>query len=214
MVLLLVVCFGMPIVITTNVITAPLHGPVSEGVQVGGPIRGTLLDEEGANLGPGHRVDLFLAATGAAPVPAGEANTDAMGAFEVLAPAHEGSYLLKFGGGEWLRQSVPFSFLDEAEEAFELVMIRGCTLDVHVVRLDDSPVTGGVAYLNGRVGTHLLFGLLDGRFTKELPFEGAHVRLDGMPPMILNLRLVLGGGDVVELEIALEPGAHTREVKY
>jgi hypothetical protein len=32
--------------------------------------------------------------------------------------------------------------------------------------------------------------------------------------MILNLRLVLGGGDVVELEIALEPGAHTREVKY
>ena len=213
MVLLLLVCFGMPIIITSNVLSSAGHISVTAGVQVGGPVPGALLDEDGQALGSGHTVELFLAAEGAEPVHAATVTTDSAGTFELQAPEHTGSYLLKFGGGEWLRQSRPFSFLDGDSDPLELVMIAGCVLDIEFERQDAGAVAGGVAYLTGRVGSHMLFGLLDGRFTKELPFEGSNLRLDGMPPMMLELRIVLGG-DVVELEMELAAGRHERVIRY
>jgi len=216
MVLLLLVCFGMPIVITNAVVSSTGYAPVTEGAQPGGPVTGTLVDEEGTVLGEGHAVELFLAAAGGEPVHAGATTTDAAGAFQLEAPAHEGSYLLKFGGGEWMRQSRPISLLDEAEatEGVELLMRPGCALVVHLTREDGSEVRGGRVYLEGRVGSHFLFGVFDGRFTKELPFEGARVELDGMPPMLLGLRIAVTSGDVVELSVELESGSYVRDVRY
>jgi hypothetical protein len=217
--LLLVLVFGAPLVVTTSLVTQEITGEVTSGVQPGGVLEGTVVDEDGAPL-EGELVRLALVTdTPADSQAALSALTDADGRFELRAPPITGHYELRAGGE--LRQRIVkgISFLDPEGETIqprpvELRLLPGAVLELEFVLPDGAPAPSGTFTFDGeqREGG-LLFGLVPFSVGGGGPVEDSRLRIDGVPPMSATLTVEFDTGEVVELVLEIEPGLNTSRVE-
>jgi hypothetical protein len=217
LILLLLVIVGVPVMVTTALITQDVVGEVTQGDQPGGTLSGEVVDEDGHALA-GEGVVLVCVSPERERTVAGRTKTDADGRFELRAPACQGSYELHAGGGTRRRVARGISFLDRDGEPIQprpvtLELGPGAALELTFLKAG-KPAGPGRYVLDGRERRGLLFGLV--------PYYGVHsdgaiedgvLRLDGLPPMQARLTVRFESGESVDLDLDLRPGVNARHIE-
>lgn len=205
----ILVCLGLPFAVVSQLYSPRSLATVPSGNQPGGNITGRLVTEDDRPVAD-HTVELHLV-VGEGRRVHGSTRTDAQGLFEITAPPIAGHYLLEAGGGEFQRVVRGVSYLTEegevrAPEPLELVLPPGATLRVTLTRADGRPVSSGTLYLEGRVVSDFLFGLVPVGIRLERSLDAGSVVIDGLPSARGDVRIVLENGDRVEFPFELEAG--------
>lgn len=216
--LLLLIVFGAPTIVTTSLVTQELVGDVTRGDQPGGVVRGTLVDEAGDPVAS-HAVTLWLLPADGEPVAGPVATSDAEGAFGLVAPPVVGFYELRAGGELLQLATRRLSFLDPRGDPIEprpvtLELRAGAVLELDFVRADGSPAPGGTYAFDGEQrGGGFLLGLLPLSARGRGRFEAGRLRLDGLPPMDADLAVEFDSGETARLELAIAPGLNATRIE-
>ena len=205
----ILVCLGLPLAVVSQLYSPRSLATVPSGDQPGGTITGRLVTEDGRPVAD-HALELHLVVEEGRRVH-GSTRTDAHGQFAITAPPIAGYYLLEAGGGDFQRVVRGVSYLTEEgeirePEPLELVLPPGATLRVTLTRTDGRPASGGTLYLEGRVASDFLFGLVPAGIRLERSFDAGAVVIDGLPSARGDVRIVLESGDRVEFPFELEAG--------
>jgi 5-hydroxyisourate hydrolase-like protein (transthyretin family) len=202
---------GLPLLVVGQMLRDRVQGPVTRGAQPGGELLGRVVDAHGEPVA-GVAVELYLRGAKRPDVVVLQVPTDADGRYRLHAPAGQGYYELRTGGGAWMYARREASFLDAQGEtveppAFDFVLRPGSSLVVELRRADGLPVDGGEVLLDGRWSSSGSFSFLSDRpFSETYAFEGARIELAGLPPLRGRARITLRSGKVLELPLDLAPG--------
>jgi hypothetical protein len=212
----LLLLFGAPALVTMALVTANFRGEVTRGAQPGGPIAGSVVDADDEPLRD-FELELATVASDGQSREVARTRTDADGRFAFQAPACEGHYELRAGGGTWQRAVHGVSFLDREGRTIEprpitLAVEPGCQLELTFARGDKRAVGDGEYTLEGDFGTGYLFGLVKARMRSAGKVHAGVLRVDGLPPMRAELSVRFESGETVELELQLAPGVQRETV--
>jgi hypothetical protein len=216
-VLLVVLLFGAPALVTAALLTSDFSGAAADGSQPGGHLRGVVVDESGRAIG-GLDVELAGASTSGQRSDGPTATTAADGTFELSAPPLDGHYEIRSGGGDWQRVVQAYSFIDPSGKLVEphpvrLTVLPGCRLELEFARNDGRPAGDGEFTLQGKFGSGLFFGLVKPELKKAGPVRDGRLELAGLPPMKADIFVRMSSGETVELTLALTPGRNRKRIQ-
>jgi hypothetical protein len=216
--LLILLVFGAPTVVSISLVTQEIGGEATFGAQPGGSVQGRVVDEDGRPLA-GQPVELVLVSPDRVRSPGPRTTTGADGRFALDAPALEGSYLVVGGGtGTWQHDVHGLSFLDRRGETIEpgpleLELLPGATLELSFRDAAGTPAGDGRYEIDGKERRGLLFGLVPYGLRREGAVKAGVLRLEGLPPMRARVSVALDDGRSVDLELDVEPGANASTVE-
>ncbi len=211
--LLLVVPAG----VTALFLSKQARSLVADGAQPGGMIGGRLVPGEGSPPGSvtsGVEVELVAVAPDRVARSLARTTADPEGRFLLEAPAIEGHYELRAGGGEWQRSVQPFSFLREPPASGVTMHLRpAARLELDFARCSGLPVRGGEWQLEGENRSGWWSNLLGGRIERRGKFTGTSLVIDGLPPLRATVRVDLGGGELFEIVMNLDVGMNRHVIE-
>jgi hypothetical protein len=217
-VLLVLLLFGLPAIVTTSLLVSNVKRDVHDGAQPGGGVRGTVRDEQA------HAVD-GIAVTAFALAPAagtrtllGVTHTDTNGAFQMTLPPVSGHYELRFTGAEWQELRVDHGWLDQAGKPvdpgpLEIQMHAGCSLVVDIVGSEDRPAGPGTFELEGAPSTGIFGGWMSLHETRHGSFENGSFSIEGLPPMHGRLLIRMSTGERIDSTLDLVRGKNHHKVE-
>jgi hypothetical protein len=216
-VLLVLVLFGLPAIVTTALLFTNVKVSVQDGPQPGGVVRGTVHDEEGKALA-GIEVGAFAVSAKGLKAPLETTKTDASGAYQVTLPPFDGHYELSFVGPEWVELRVDHSFLDATGKAVEPgpmdVRLRaGSSLDVEVRRPGGQVAGRGSYELEGAPGGSFFAAWSGVRVARTGTFESGSFRIEGLPSMPARLLIRMDTGERTDSTLELTPGKNRHTVQ-
>ena len=216
--LLVLLLFGAPALVTSALITADYGHQVTAGAQPGGTIRGAVHDEAAGRELSGVRVQLAFVSELEEKKIGAKTSTDASGRFEIAAPPCQGHYELWVGGGDWQTTAQGVSFLDRSGNTIEpkpvrIVLQPACRLELDFVHPDGRPPGNGEYTLGGEFGSGFLFGLVKPRLRKSGTIHDGALDVDGLPPMKADVSAQMESGETVELTIELVPGPNKKRIE-
>jgi hypothetical protein len=216
-VLVLLLLFALPAVVTTALLTQNVKRDVHDGVQPGGIVKGSALDGEQHPVA-GLDVTGFALTTDAGVTPAGRTRTDAKGAFELALPPITGHYVLRFAGAEWQEAQVAFGWLDAngrkmEPDPLQVHMDAGCSLDVDLVRADGSAAGAGTFEMQGAAGSGLFSGWTGGRVERRGSFDAGKFTIIGLPPLHGRLWITMATGERIDSTLELAAGKNHHKIE-
>jgi hypothetical protein len=216
-VLLVVLLFGAPALVTAALLTSDFSGAVADGSQPGGVVRGVVVDADGHAIG-GLEVELIGASTSGPRSDGPTSTTAADGTFELRAPPLEGHYEIRSGGGDWQRAVQAYSFVDGNGKLVEPQPVRvvvhpGCRLELEFARANGRSAGEGEFTLQGKFGSGLFFGLVKPELKKAGAVRDGRLELSGLPPMKADIFVRMSTGETVELTLALTPGMNKKRIQ-
>jgi hypothetical protein len=216
-VLLVLLLFALPAVVTTALLTQNVKRDVHDGAQPGGIVRGNVFDKE-HNAVAGIDVAGWALTSEADPMLASTTRTDAQGAFELALPPINGHYVLRFIGAEWQEARVAFGWLDAKGQkiepgAVQLQMEAGCSLDVELVRADHNPAGAGTFELQGSAGGGLFAGWTGERVERRGSFDAGAFTITGLPPMHGRLWITMATGERIDSTLDLAAGKNHHKIE-
>lgn len=212
--LLLVVPAG----VTALFLSKQVRSLVTAGAQPGGVIGGRLVPGDDSPPGlalSGVDVELLAVAPDHVVRSLARTTADAEGRFLLEAPAIEGHYELRAGGGDWQRSVQPFSFLRGALEGGVTVrLLPAARLELSFARRSGLPVRGGEWLLHGENASGWLPIWSGARISRAGKFTGTTLAIDGLPPLRATVKVDLGGGEIVEvvMNLGVGPNRHVIEL--
>jgi hypothetical protein len=216
-VLLVVLLFGAPALVTTALLTTDFSSAVADGAQPGGILSGIVVDADGRGIG-GMEVELAsISASGQRTSgPAGTTASD--GAFELCAPPAEGHYEIKTGGGDWQRSVQAYSFVDASGQRIEakplrIVLRPGCRLELEFVGDHARAVGDGEYTLQGEFGERYFFGLVKPQVKVSGAIKDGRISIAGLPAMKADIFVRMSTGETVELTLELAPGMNRKRIQ-
>lgn len=217
LVLLVLLLFGVPALVTVALITSDFSGQVAQGAQPGGEIRGEVLDPGGHGVA-GVDVELVLIQSGGTQELGPNTKSDAQGAFALTAPPCNGHYEVRAGGALWQRIVTAVSFLDRngeprARESLSLELQPGCQLELTFARVDGRPTGDGEYQLGGEFGSGYLFGLVKPWLEKKGAIKDGAMSVGGLPPMKVQVTANMATGETVELTLELVVGMNRKRIE-
>ena len=216
-VLLLLLLFALPAVVTTALLTQNVKLEVRDGAQPGGVVKGIVVDTEQRPIAGIDVTGVALPTDGGASI-AGNARTDAKGAFELVLTPVTGRYELRFTAPLWQEARVAFGWLDASGNKADAEPIRvrmepGCSLDVDVVRADGKAAGAGTFELQGAPGGGLFSGWAGAHVTRRGTFEAGTFGISGLPPMHGRLWITMGTGERIDSTLELAPGKNHHKIE-
>ncbi|MFT7676559.1 MAG: hypothetical protein ACI8QC_000531 [Planctomycetota bacterium] len=219
LVMLLLVVLGLPLMVMGQLIQSRGMGPATRGMQPGGQIGGSIVNENDSPLA-NVSVDVYLVGEQVSSEPATRTTTSGDGSFLATVPKVDGCYLLKVGGGDWRLETREYSFLDNTGESVEeplplsFELHHGCTLQVSIKRSPGRPVHGGKAELQGTWRPSSLLNLVPLRVVRRETFTGGELRIDGLPPLTGTVHVEFGEGDELEFAVELDEEGDTQRLEF
>jgi hypothetical protein len=216
-VLLVLLLFGLPALVTTAFLMSSMRREVRDGLQPGGVVRGKVHDEEGRAL-----ADVEVVASALQGVvrraQVGVARTDAQGQFQMTLPPVQGRYELRFSGAEWQEMRLEHGWLDEAGQPsdpapLDVLMVPGCSLEVLLVRADGRAAGPGSFELGGAPGGGIFASWGGANLTRSGTFEAGTFTITGLPPMHGQLSIRMASGERVDATLDLVRGKHHHKVE-
>lgn len=209
-VLLVLFLFGLPAVGVLGLWLLPdsLVG-LPAAAQPGGPIDGSVTDAAGTAL-EGVPLELYLVPETGDPSLHATAHTDASGAFHLVAPALQGTYHLKAGGGAWQVVARDLSPARDGPQPVELELPPAAVLAAEI-DTGGKPAGGGTWFLNGETGG--LMGLAARPVRARGALTGGRFTQGGLPPGTYRLRVELDSGQEVELPVRLAVGENPLRIE-
>lgn len=216
-ILLIVLLFGAPALVTTALLTTDFGGAVADGTQPGGVVRGVVVEPEGRGVG-GLEVELATVSSAGQRTSGPKGTTAPDGGFELRAPPGEGHYEVRTGGGDWQRAVQPYSFVDSNGKPIEtkperIVLRPGCRLELEFARADGHAAGEGDYTLQGEFGSGLFFGLVKPQMKASGAIKEGQLVLAGLPPMKADIFVRLSTGETVELTLVLVPGMNRKRIQ-
>jgi hypothetical protein len=215
-VLLLLLLFALPAIVTTALLTQNVKLEVRDGAQPGGVVKGVVLDTEQRPIA-GIDVTGVALPTDGEPSIAGKAQTDAKGAFEIALLPVTGRYELRFTAPLWQEARVEFGWLDTAGNKvdpapLQVRMQAGCSLDVDVVRADGKAAGAGTFELQGAPGGGLFSSWANARVSQRGSFDDGTFTITGLPPMHGRLWITMGTGERIDSTLDLVAGKNHHKI--
>lgn len=216
--LLLLIVFGAPALVTTSLVTQDIMGEVTRGDQPGGTLSGVVVDAEGEPIAS-HTVALWLVPMSGDASEGPSTTTDAEGRFALAAPPVVGSYVLRAGGELLQRATKGISFLDPKGETIEpkpvtLELLPGAVLELDFVDADGEAATDGSFTFEGtRLQGGFLLGFVPYPVKGSGSFSEGHLRIDGLPPAEGTLDVEFDSGETVALDLRIEAGLNESRVE-
>ncbi len=216
-VLLLVLLFALPAVVTTALLTQNVKLEVHDGAQPGGVVKGNVVDAEKKPVAGIDVAGVGVPTDGGATL-AGRTKTDAKGAFELALTPVAGHYELRFTSSQWQEARVGFGWLDASGHKtdpapLEVRMEAGCSLDVDVLRADGKTAGAGTFELQGAGGGGLFSGWVGARPSRRGSFDAGTFTIDGLPPMHGRLWITMATGERIDSTLDLVAGKNHHKIE-
>jgi hypothetical protein len=215
-VLLVLLLFALPAVVTTALLTQNVKHDVHGGAQPGGIVRGTAVDDE-EHAVAGLAVTAEAVNDEGDVAQLGTTQTDPKGAFLMTLPPITGHYELRFEGPLWQESRVAYGFLDangrkQDAEPLQVRMQAGCSLDIDLVRTDGHPAGTGTFELQGAPSGGLFAGWTGARLSRRGSFENGTFSVSGLPPMHGRLLITMATGERIDSTLDLARGKNHHKV--
>jgi hypothetical protein len=216
-VLLLLLLFALPAVVTTALLTQNVKLDVHDGAQPGGSVKGIVVDAEKKPLAGIDVTGVALPTEGGAMI-AGRTLTDAKGAFELALSPTVGHYELRFTAPHRQEARVAFGWLDASGHKtdpvpLEVRMEAGCSLDIDVVRADGKAAGPGTFELQGAPGGGLFSSWVGAHVTRSGTFDAGTFHVDGLPPMHGRLWITMATGERIDSTLDLVVGKNHHKIE-
>lgn len=216
-VLLVLLLFGLPAVITTVLLTTHVKPEVRAGMQPGGLVRGTVKDETGSALA-GIDVVAYSLAADAQPARLGMTQSDGQGRFQLMLPAVNGRYELRFSGAEWQAARVEIGFLDPSGVTkdpgpLDVRLQPGASLEVEIVRANGAPAGAGSFELEGTPSAGFFSSWNSAQIERSGSFDNGSFTVQGLPPVHGRLLIHMASGDRIDSTLDLAPGKNHHKVQ-
>ncbi len=206
----------VPALVTGLFLANTLRLGVRDGAQPGGVVRGRLVPFTAApdevRLG-GLAVDLVGIGTEGAATLLATAATGDDGRFEIAAPAIEGHYELRAGGGAWQRGIQPLSLIGGAPDEVTFALLPAARIEVAIERRDGRPVRGGEWTLEVEAQSRWFSPWIPAQTPRRGTFEGSEFTVDGLPEARVLVLVRLDTGERVELLLDLAAGVSRHTVR-
>lgn len=217
--LLLIVLFlvGVPAVVTLLLLGDGQRGDVVYAQQPGGLVSGTVRDSGGRTLWDA-RVSAWSVDREGGTRELVETRSQHDGAYEILLPAFDGRYELRFEASEHVDLRLPFAFVGaEAEpravQRVDVEMKPGARLDVEITRVSGRAVGRGRYEVSNAPSGGLFGGIGTTSVSRSGRFEGGVLTLDGLPPSSVRLFVQLESGETIEATLQLATGRNRHVVE-
>jgi hypothetical protein len=216
-VLLVVLLFGLPAIVTTALLFTNVPRAVHDGPQPGGVVRGIVHDEQQQPIA-GVEVSALALLSDGTPTQLGTTHAGAHGEFELSLPPVQGRYWLQFKGPEWQLAAVEHGWLDQAGRPFDpgkldVTLHEGCSLEVDLVRAENKPAGPGTFELEGAPSTGLFGSWLGARETRHGSFANGSFSVESLPPMHARLMIRMSTGERIDSTLDLVRGKNHHKVE-
>lgn len=216
-VLLVLLFFGLPAIVTLALLRSGSHADVSDGAQMGGTVRGVVQLESGKPA-PAVEVTAFGLEGNVRGREFAKTNCAGDGAFELALPPTKGRYLLHFKSPELVEQDVEFGWIDAsgktvAREPLAIRMQPGSRLEFEIVHADKSRADAGTFELSGASSGGFFSAWNGTEFVRRGSFENGTFSVDGLPAMNVHVLVRLANGARVDSVLKLALGANKHRVE-